>query len=503
MDKLPPFEVSREGLRQLQAGRKPWQLAKELVSNAFDEESVSKVDVELYMEDETNYPPGEMQAVFIVEDDGDGFVNIKDAYTLYGWTRKRSDPKVRGRFNLGEKEIVALASHAEIQTTSGWVEWHGDERTQGDEGRANGTIVSLHLPWTQEDLDKTVAKLKQLIPPEDKTYLVNNEEILHRDVLYKFEAQLATVLLKGNQLAPTARKTEVHIYDVREGEVASLLEMGIPVQDIDTPWHLDVQQKIPLSPHRNAVTPGYLQDVYAEALNLLAKYMTEEQASASWVDTAMVDKRCTDYAVATITKKRYPDTVFWSPDKLANETARDKGFNVLHSRGIDKEVLARLKGAGMETTHERFGVEWADDREDAEPTFEVIKATPVMRQMERFIQSLGVELLGFSPEVSFQRVKNARNLDWCASWGNGTLNFYVNRLKDDFFETLGAEQISIVLHEFAHHGTSPIDEPHDVHYRDRLEDLAGKTVVAALEMPELFNYAWYGDGYGGYRKVDD
>ncbi len=495
MNKLPPFEVSREGLRQLQAGRKPWQLAKELVSNAFDEESVSKVDVELYMTDELP------DAVFIVEDDGDGFVDLKDAYTLYGWTRKRTNPNVRGRFNLGEKEIVALANHAEIHTTSGWVEWHGDERSQGDEGRDRGTVVLLHLPWTEEELNKTVEKLKQLIPPEDKTYLVNDEEILHRQPIRTFTAQLATVLLKGNQLAPTARKTEVHVYDVREDETSSLLEMGIPVQDIDTPWHLDVQQKIPLSPHRNAVTPGYLQDVYAEALNLMAPTMDEEQVSASWVDKAMTDKRCADKAVLTVSQKRYPGTVLWSPDKLANETARDKGFNVLHSRGIDKEVLARLKTAGMQTTHEQFGVAWAKDgEEDAKPTFEVIAEedwTPGMLQMKRFIESFGIELLGFNPSVSYERIKNVRNLDWCASWGNQTLHFFVNKLAKNFFDSLGAEQISIILHEFSHHG--PGDEPHDVKFRDRLEDLAGKSTLAALEFPELFNYAYYGDGYDGYR----
>ncbi len=487
-------------------------LAKELVSNAFDEESVSKVEITLHMEEEGTYPPDKLRhTVLIVEDDGDGFADLKDAYTLYGWTRKRENPRTRGRFNVGEKEIVALASHAEIQTTSGWVEWHGDERLQGDEGRPNGTLVLLHLPWTEEELNKTVEKLKQLIPPEDKTYLVNDEEIPHRKPIKTFTAQLATVLLKGNQLAPTARKTEVHIYNPRlstsvdlENEPPTLLEMGIPVQDIDTPWHIDVQQKIPLSPHRNAVTPGYLQDVYAEALNVMASGMTEEQVSASWVDKAMTDKRCDDKTVLAVSRKRYPDTVLWSPDKLANETARDKGFNVLHSRGIDKEVLTRLKSAGMQTTHEQFGVAWAKDgEEDAKPTFEVIAEEdwmPGMLQMKRFIESLGIELLGFSPHVSYERIKDIRNLDWCASWGNRTLHFFVNKLAKNFFDGLGAEQMSIILHEFSHHG--PGDEPHDVKFRDRLEDLAGKATLAALEFPELFDYAFYSSGHDDYRKID-
>lgn len=104
------FAVSAEGLRQLHAGRPPWTLVKELIQNAWDEApDATRCDV-------TIKPRRAGTTVVTVEDDGPGFAEISDAWTLMAETPKRADPTKRGRFNLGEKEIIAVARSARIET---------------------------------------------------------------------------------------------------------------------------------------------------------------------------------------------------------------------------------------------------------------------------------------------------------------------------------------------------------------------------------------------------
>ena len=87
------FTVSHEGMREQHAGRAPWELVKELVQNAWDEAPEATV---CQIEIKSTSP--EYTAV-TVSDDGPGFADIADAYTLLKSTPKRRDPAKRGRFN--------------------------------------------------------------------------------------------------------------------------------------------------------------------------------------------------------------------------------------------------------------------------------------------------------------------------------------------------------------------------------------------------------------------
>ena len=88
------FTVSHLGMREQHQGRDPWELMKELIQNAWDEApeaTVCQVTIE---------PDKKGHTQITVEDDGPGFADIADAYTLMKPTPKRADPKKRGRFNL-------------------------------------------------------------------------------------------------------------------------------------------------------------------------------------------------------------------------------------------------------------------------------------------------------------------------------------------------------------------------------------------------------------------
>ena len=67
-------------------------------------------------------------------------------------TAKRTDPAKRGRFNLGEKEIIAVALSAEIETTGTTVSFPAEGgRTTAPNGRVRGTRVRVTMPWTEAD----------------------------------------------------------------------------------------------------------------------------------------------------------------------------------------------------------------------------------------------------------------------------------------------------------------------------------------------------------------
>ena len=102
------FEVSRKGLKQLQEGKPKEFVVRELIQNAWDED-ISKCYVTIIQKDGT--------ANILVEDDcPEGFKDITHAFTLFAPTCKRSDPQKRGRFNIGEKQVLAICRHAIVKT---------------------------------------------------------------------------------------------------------------------------------------------------------------------------------------------------------------------------------------------------------------------------------------------------------------------------------------------------------------------------------------------------
>ena len=107
------FEVDVKGFRGLMTAKPKWHFVRELISNSLDEVSVEEIKLKLIKEPR--------YLTIVCKDDGDGFERLSDAYTLYAHTKKRSDAEVRGRFNMGEKELASIAKEMTIETTTGKV----------------------------------------------------------------------------------------------------------------------------------------------------------------------------------------------------------------------------------------------------------------------------------------------------------------------------------------------------------------------------------------------
>jgi hypothetical protein len=98
---LPAFEVDRRGLAQILERRGKGFVLPELIQNALDED-VRRVTVTL------EPVKGRSVARVQVEDDSPvGFRDLVDAFTLFAPSYKKDIATARGRFNVGEKLVVA------------------------------------------------------------------------------------------------------------------------------------------------------------------------------------------------------------------------------------------------------------------------------------------------------------------------------------------------------------------------------------------------------------
>ena len=90
--------------------------------NGWDEPGVSKVSVPLEHR-------GRNKALLVVEDDApEGFKDLSHAFTLVASSSKKANPEQRGRFNLGEKLVLAISDEVTIRTTKGGIRFDADGR---------------------------------------------------------------------------------------------------------------------------------------------------------------------------------------------------------------------------------------------------------------------------------------------------------------------------------------------------------------------------------------
>ena len=467
------FSVSAEGMKELHKGRTPESLVKELIQNAWDEETtICRVIVGHRSRN---------RVLVLVEDDAAGFANIDDAYTLMGETSKRADPEKRGRFNLGEKEVLSVAVYAMVQTVGWTVDFPpegGREVSRND--RKRGTVVEAMMPWTKADAERLVERLMLFRPPEGCRYTVNDIEVKRREALNVHTATLPTLIqgAPGEPMRPTRRKTELHITGVADPEGKGwIYEMGIPIQPIEAPYDVDVMQKVPMPPNRDTVSETYLQDIYAEVLNSMHQEMTGDEFAETWVRTAVEDNRVSGNAAkSTLTRRYGENVVMWSSDTAANIEAIDSGFQVLHPKTMSRAEREHLRErGGLQSSKDRFGIP-AQTAQQAEILDISGDATKLV--FVEWVKQLG-RYAGVAVSPVFVNLPAARNATMCStSADNPLMVFNAAVLSDDFLAGRGAEQMALVVHELGHaHTTGEI--MHGPRWGDGCVR-AGSMIAAAL-----------------------
>jgi len=471
------FEVSTEGMRDLHAGRPLWSLVKELVANSWDED-ITLCTVTL-RKTSTRYHD-EVIAV-MVEDDGAGFRDIDDAFTIMAPTIKRLNAVVRGRFNIGEKEILSVAEEGTVETVGTTIHFPKEGgRKIIPNNRKKGTIVSaiIERPWSE--YDETIEALRTFLPPNNITYTVNGVEANSRVSIGTTTGPLQTVLASaiGQPIRYSIRKTSIDIYEPLNG-TGHIYEMGITIQPIDMPYDVDIQQKVPMPPNRDTVTNAYLQDVYAEVLTVVAKDLEKSEASEAWVQMGVEDQRTPDDTVEVVMKAKIgPNAVLHSTDTFANENAHNAGKDIIHPRTLSKKERQRFQDVGLISSIVNYGLK--EKGGDLELVLEP-KITRDMEFVARYAEWLGNKLLGFDIVVRFIRMRMVADTR-IAQYGGRQLDFVSDRLGHKWFEmadgTPTQKQTELILHELAHEGGSKT--PHTGEYVSNIAKLGAKATHLAM-----------------------
>lgn len=446
----PTFEVDKKGLAKLLTRHGMEFVVLELVQNALDEKS-TKIDVQL-----TSLGYGDY-SLSVIDDNPEGFKNLSHAYTLFAESDKAKNPKQRGRFNLGEKLIIAACKEATIITTTGTILFTEKGRTHFKKSTEVGSIFTGVLKLSRLDLLNIEQAVRTVLVPEGIEFNYNGESIASRKPCKVFQVTLPTEQSdQEGYLRRTKRNTTVEVYQrIGEETVSYLYEMGIPVVEIGCPWHINICQKVPLNTERDNVTPAYLREVLVYALNNMKDELSKEDARASWVDNVLGTDIVTSDAINTILTARYGEKrVIADPsDPEGTKLAVSKGYQVIQAGSFSKAQWGNIKRfgaalpAGQVTPSPK---PWSDDpNADSAEFIPRSEWTPAMCRVADYAEHLAIQLLG----VTSLRVRMTRDGAFSACYGPASgLIFNIKRAGKAWFDRVEeAELDALLIHEFGHH----------------------------------------------------
>ena len=475
------FDVDKAGLAKLMAGRPKAFIVFELLQNAWDQ-NITEVDVTI------EPVPGTRNAqITVIDDDPDGFADLRDAYTLFAESRKTANAAQRGRFNLGEKLVLALAKSAWVETTTGTVEFtEAGSRIARRHRREQGSMFRAMIPMTQAEIEETIEATKRLIVPAGVITRINGRVLADRPPVAGFEETLPTVIAdEEGVLRKTNRKTQVWVYEPLPGETAMLYEMGIPVVETGDRFHIDVGQKVPLNMDRDNVTPAYLRTIRVAVLNATHRLIDEEDSTQTWVREACSDERVQPEAVKTAVTLRFGENaVSYDPsDPEANKRSAAEGRPVVYGGNLSAAEWENVRRAGALPAAGTVTPSPKPYSPDGEPLNLVPESewTPGMQQVAAYAAAIGGELLGCEVQVAI-----ARASDWPygATYGKGRLVFNLSRCGRAFFDNGISDDVNdLLIHEFGHHYAS--DHLSADYYR-ALCKVGARMVRLALDRPEMF-----------------
>lgn len=471
------FDVDKEGLSKLLKRRGLAFVLYELFQNAWDTDA-TEIHATLEMLE------GRPLARLIVEDDHpEGFKSLSHAWTLFAESEKKGDPNKRGRFNLGEKLVLACCKTAEIITTTGGVRFDDEGRHTLRKKRPDGSVFIAEIRMTRAEYEEVCAAVRTLIVPPMKRTTFNGEELPSRERIGIELASLPTEIAdEEGYLRRRQRNTELHMYPVNEGETAHLYEMGIPVMETGDKYHVDVQQKIPLNLDRDGVHPSYLRAVRAATLNTTYKFLTKEESTAPWVSDAISSKEITPFAITKVLDQRFGEkrVIFDPSDPEGTKIAVTKGYTVISGGTLSSEQWENVKRFDAALPAGQVTPSPKPFHPGGKPLTMLEEWTPAVSDAVAFAINLFCNLIRGNLQV-----KVANDPGWstiaCYDKETGlTLNYV---FLGDAIENRNAEGlIDVLLHEFSHHKVSDhlSNEFHEECCR-----LGARLAILAAERPSL------------------
>ena len=388
---------------------------------------------------------------------------------------------------VGEIRPAWLES-AEIASTTGTIIFDAAGRRASRKKLAAGSSVSIVLRMTEAEREECDQSARLLLVPSGIETTYNGERLAHRPAIADCEAALPTELADAEgMLRRSTRRTTISVHEVLDGETPTLFEMGIPVVESGTSWHLNIGQKVPLSLDRDNVPPAFLARVRANVLDLMHERLVCKDANAAWVREAIQHHggELSDGAIGAVTTLRFGEKrVSYDPSDLeANSRAVAAGYTVVHGGQMSGSEWDAVKRVGALLPAGRVTPSPKPYSADGKPLKLLAEDewSEDMKSIAALAQRLAARVLG-----ALITVEIAMEPTWSfgATYGPGHLVFNAGRLGRKWFAGPMNEILDLIIHEFGHHYESN-------HLSDRfykaLSRIGGDVALLALKEPALFD----------------
>ena len=482
------FAVDKEGLAALVDGRGKAFILHELLQNAWDCPHVTRVDVTM-----ETVPGKPLVALSIVDDDMNGFHDLIHAYTLFAPSSKKGDPEKRGRFNLGEKLVLSLCEEATIVSTTGSVTFSSQGRRRRKIRRKTGTEFTATLRMTRDEYEEALVEIRKVMPPRYVATTINGVELKRHECLLSWRSMLPTVVADEKGVLRTKdRSTLISLYEIEPGEVATLYEMGIPVVELEAgvPWHVAIDQKIPLTMERDNITPSYRAKLHVALLNRMADGLASDDCRATWVTSALGSPAVSDGAVKAVVSKRFGEkAVIADPsDPEGENMAKASGYTVVPGGSFPGSAWDNIKRAEALLPAGKVTPSPKPFSPDGTPITYIVREvwSSDMEGYVRLVNALA-ERVDIEVLVDFTMDRgwgfNAAYSPMVAGGSSGHMTVNFRRLGAAWFAPSNwQEQMKLIIHELGHHWGHHLEES----YHKALCRLAAASVKLALDHPELF-----------------
>lgn len=442
------FEIDKAGLAKILERKGKEFAIFELIQNAWDEDGVTNVQVTLVPDSANGY------AQLTVSDNSpNGFADIAHAYTLFAESKKKSNPEKRGRFNLGEKLVLALAKEARITTTTGTVIFNADGRRRSSETSAAGSKIYMVIRMKRDEIDKAVTACQRLVQPSLVTTTINGVPLTSTPMMKTFFAPLTTEVSDGEgHLVRVTRSSNVEVFRASSTRPAAIYEMGIPVCEIDGKYIFNVGQKVPLTMDRENVLPSFAKQLAVAAVNNMQDVLDSDDANTSWATEAATSPDIDPQALNVVMTQKFGEKrVIYDPsDPEANSRAAAEGFTVITGGQLSKAAWDNVRTHGAALPAGQVTPSPKPYSPDGKDLTLVKELTDGMVDVQAYAVKFARVILGKSIGVVF-----AAEATWpyAATYGpSGTLVLNVGRLGKAWFDRKNNQQEidDLLIHEFGH-----------------------------------------------------
>ncbi len=451
-------------------------LIHELVQNALDNDATI-IDVQLK-------PQGDLTYLRREEDHPAGFENLRDAWTLFRGTTKRAQPDKRGRFNIGDKLVIARWERAKVSTTTGSATCDGTGRHCSSQGTAKGSKFEGRLKLSQKERREIAEAIAQLLPPAQPKIRFNGREIETRTPDHIITATVPTEIKnKRGKPRRERRETTIALHRAREA-TGWILEMGLPVAKVEEPSLYDIQQRLSQNRERAGLATRLVQEIRAKCSGTTKAMVARENLTGNSVSDALESNHCLPILAAQIITERFGKTIATQRPE-ASKTATSHDYTIIPEGNFSQETWKKLRSAQATQPASKLYPSPKPYSTDGTPLrlLDQGKLTPRARlQIER-LEMLASRLVNH-PITTILVDEPAWHFN--ATYGpSGTLTWNWVALGTALFEnSIGETQLSLLIHELGHEKSG---DHLAAAYHKALTEYGARLAILALTNPTLFD----------------